>query len=130
MQLAWSLESDVGVGLDHISVYVCLTYMPTQHPGTNTYVTPFLWIAAIAGTDVPQGPGRGAGVQGRGQAPMPAPSGMSKDQKRNAKAMAKLDKQVQAEKPRVYKPLGEEERLEAARCARLVHNRVQEAPVC
>jgi len=29
--------------------------------------------------------------------------------------MAKLDMQVQAEKPRVYKPLGEEERLEAAR---------------
>ena len=40
---------------------------------------------------------------------------MSKDERRNAKAMAKLDKQVEAEKPRVYKPLGEEERQEAAR---------------
>lgn len=42
---------------------------------------------------------------------------MSKDQRRNAKAMAKLDKQVEAEKPRVYRPLGEEDRLEAARSA-------------
>jgi len=49
--------------------------------------------------------------------PTPPSSGMSKDQRRNAKAMAKLDKQVEAEKPRVYRPLGEEDRLEAARSA-------------
>ena len=42
---------------------------------------------------------------------------MSKDQRRNAKAMAKLDKQVEAEKPRVYRALGEEDHLEAARSA-------------
>ena len=62
-----------------------------------------------------QGPGRGFG--GQGHPPTPPSSGMSKDQRRNAKAMAKLDKQVEAEKPRVYKPLSEEERLEAARWA-------------
>lgn len=42
---------------------------------------------------------------------------MTKEQKKNAKAMAKLDKVVQAEGPRVYKALTEEERLDAARCA-------------
>ena len=47
----------------------------------------------------------------------PPSSGMTKDQKKNAKAMAKLDKVVQAEGPRVYKALSEEERLEAARSA-------------
>ena len=62
-----------------------------------------------------QGQGRGFG--GQGHPPTPAPPGMTKDQRRNAKAMAKLDKQVEAEKPRVYKPLSEEERLEAARWA-------------
>ena len=63
----------------------------------------------------PQGQGRGFGLQG--PPPTPPSSGMSKDQRRNAKAMAKLDKQVEAEKPRVYRPLGEEDRLEAARSA-------------
>ena len=62
-----------------------------------------------------QGGGRAVGVPGPG--PMPPPIGMSKDQRRNAKAMAKLDKQVQAEQPRVYKALEEEERQEAARHA-------------
>lgn len=47
----------------------------------------------------------------------PPPSGMTKDQRKNAKAMAKLDKVVQAEGPRVYKALSEAERLEAARFA-------------
>ncbi|KAL3139054.1 hypothetical protein ABBQ32_005852 [Trebouxia sp. C0010 RCD-2024] len=52
----------------------------------------------------------------RGPPPMsPPPSGMTKDQRKNAKAMAKLDKVVQAEGPRVYKALSEAERLEAAR---------------
>ena len=47
----------------------------------------------------------------------PPSPGMTKDQKKNAKAMAKLDKVVQAEGPRVYKALSEEEHLEAARSA-------------
>lgn len=66
-----------------------------------------------AGRATPPGQGRGFGVQG--PPPTPPSSGMSKDQRRNAKAMAKLDKQVEAEKPRVYRPLGEEDCLEAAR---------------
>ncbi|DBB02481.1 TPA: hypothetical protein ACH3X3_011475 [Trebouxia sp. C0006] len=66
-----------------------------------------------AGRATPPGHGRGFGLQG--PPPNPPSSGMSKDQRRNAKAMAKLDKQVEAEKPRVYRPLGEEDRLEAAR---------------
>lgn len=53
-----------------------------------------------------------------GQPPLtPPPSGLTKDQRKNAKAMAKLDKVVQAEGPRVYKALSEAERLEAARFA-------------
>ncbi|KAL0037580.1 hypothetical protein WJX77_003637 [Trebouxia sp. C0004] len=66
-----------------------------------------------AGRATPPGQGRGLGMQG--PPPTPPSTGMSKDQRRNAKAMAKLDKQVEAEKPRVYRPLGEEDRLEAAR---------------
>lgn len=68
-----------------------------------------------------QAGGRGAPSPARGLGlppPMTPPSsGMTKDQKKNAKAMAKLDKVVQAEGPRVYKALSEEERLEAARSA-------------
>ncbi|KAA6420678.1 MAG: hypothetical protein FRX49_09470 [Trebouxia sp. A1-2] len=60
-------------------------------------------------------PGRAGRATPPGPSPTPPSSGMSKDQRRNAKAMAKLDKQVEAEKPRVYRPLGEEDRLEAAR---------------
>ena len=59
--------------------------------------------------------GRGRAFAGPGAGPAQPSFGMTKDQRRNAKALAKLDKQVQQEKPRVYKPLGEEERLEAAR---------------
>ena len=54
----------------------------------------------------------------QGLAPTPA-SGISKDQRRNAKAMAKINKQVEAKKPRVHNALGEEERLKAARLATL-----------
>ena len=72
--------------------------------------------ATVPAALYPQGQGRGFGVQG--PPPTPPSSGMSKDQRRNAKAMAKLDKQVEAEKPRVYRPLGEEDRLEAARSAK------------
>lgn len=61
-------------------------------------------------------PGRGAPAQ-RGGRMGASPAG--KEDRRNAKAMAKLDKQVQAEKPRVYKSLGAEDSQEAARSAAL-----------
>lgn len=65
--------------------------------------------------------GRGRGTPGRGTPQHPGGQGgtpqssASKEERRNAKAMAKLDKQVQAEKPRVYKALNAEESQEAAR---------------
>ena len=62
------------------------------------------------------GPGRGTPQHQGGRGGGTPLSGGSKEDRRNAKAMAKLDKQVQAEKPRVYKALGAEDSQEAARC--------------
>lgn len=61
-------------------------------------------------------PGRGTPQHQGGRGGGTPLSAASKEERRNAKAMAKLDKQVQAEKPRVYKALNAKDSQEAARC--------------